>query len=80
MRYALYYASVPAPADLTTHEALTRLVPMHFSTVEDALHAAALVMRGGQHAWLIEGPGLRYTAKEIEERCAPMLKRFSGKP
>lgn len=80
MPYALYYATTPAPADLTTHEALTRLVPMHFTTVNDAIHAAALVLRGGQHVWLIEGPGVRYTAKEIEERCRPVLDLFTRKP
>jgi hypothetical protein len=31
---------------------------VHFSTEEDALHGAALVIRGGQHPWLIEGPGV----------------------
>ena len=80
MPYALYYATTPAPADLTTHEALTRLVPVHFTTVNDAIHAAALVLRGGQHVWLIEGPGVRYAAKEIEERCRPLLELFSRKP
>jgi hypothetical protein len=25
---------------------------VHFSTEEDALHGAALVIRGGQHPWL----------------------------
>ena len=79
MRYALYYASTPAPADLTTHDALTRLVPVHFSTVNDAIHAAALVLRGGQYAWLIEGPGVRYTALEINERCKPILEVFNRK-
>ena len=54
-------------------------MPVLFSTEKDALHAAALVMRGGQHVWLIEGPDVRYTAKEIEERCKPILQVFSGK-
>ena len=80
MPYALYYATTPAPADVTTHDAMTRLMPVNFSTVHDALHAAALVIRGGQHAWLIQGPGVRYNAKEIEERCKPILDLMSGKP
>ena len=80
MQYSLYYASTPPPADLATHQALTRLVPVHFSTVSDAIHAAALVLRGGQHVWLLEGPGVRYTAKEIEERCKPILELFNRKP
>jgi len=80
MPYALYYATTPAPADLTTHDALTRLVPVYFTTVNDAIHAAALVLRGGQHVWLIEGPGVRYGAREIEERCRPVLELFSRKP
>ena len=73
MPYALYYATSPAPPAITRHEVVTRLVPVHFSTIDDALHAAALVIRGGQHAWLIEGPGLRYGSAEIEDRCAPIL-------
>ena len=76
MPYALYYATAPAPADLTTHDALNRLVPVLFSTEKDALHAAALVLRGGQFVWLIEGPDVRYTAKEVEERCKPILQIF----
>lgn len=73
MPYSLYYATTPAPPDVTTHEAMTRLMPVQFSTIHDALHAAALVIRGGQYVWLIEGPGLRYTAAEIEERCKAIL-------
>ena len=37
------------------------------------------VLRGGQYVWLIEGPDLRYTAKEVEERCKPILEIFKGK-
>ena len=73
MPYALYYATTPAPPDITPYEVITRLVPVHFSTIHDALHAAALVIRGGQHAWLIEGPGLRYSSADIEERCKAIL-------
>jgi hypothetical protein len=50
-----------------------------FSTEKDAIHAAALMLRGRQYVWLIEGPGVRYTAKEIEERCKPLLQVFKGK-
>ena len=80
MSYALYYATAPAPENLTTHDAANRLVPVIFSTEKDAIHAAALVLRGGQYVWLIEGPGVRYTAKEVEERCKPILQIFSRKP
>jgi hypothetical protein len=80
MRYALYYATRPAPADMSQHDVLTRLVPVYFTTIDDALHAAALVIRGGQHAWLLEGPGVRYTAAEIEERCRAILGVMGPKP
>jgi hypothetical protein len=73
--YALYYASSPAPEN-AVQEALNHLVAVHFSSVNDALHAAALVLRGGQHVWLIDGPGVRYEPKEIEERCRPILAAF----
>jgi hypothetical protein len=80
MPYALYYATAPAPEKLL-RDALDRLVAVHFSTEQDALHAAALVLRGGQFAWLIEGPGIRYTAPEIEEKCRLTLEMFErGKP
>jgi hypothetical protein len=74
MSYALYYATAPAPKDLTTHDALNRLVPVLFSTEKDAIHAAALVIRGGQFVWLIEGPDVRYTAAQVEELCKPILQ------
>ena len=80
MPYALYYATTRAPVDLTPHDAMTRLMPVSFTTLDDALHAAALVIRGGQYAWLIEGPGVRYNAKEIEDRCKPILDLMAGKP
>ena len=79
MPYSLYYASAPAPADLKPHDAHTRLVPVHFTTVHDALHAAALVIRGGQFAWLIEGPGVSYLPPEIEQRCRAILD-VMGRP
>jgi hypothetical protein len=75
MRYALYYATSPAPARVD-REALQRLVAVHFSTEQDAYHAAALVLRGGQYVWLIEGPGLRMTSAQIEEKCRPTLEMF----
>ena len=75
MRYSLYYATSPAPKDLD-RAALDRLVAVHFSTEQDAYHAAALVLRGGQHVWLIEGPGLRLTAAQVEERCRSTLEMF----
>jgi hypothetical protein len=65
----------PPPAEMT-HEAVERLVAVHFSTEQDALHAAALVLRGGQHVWLIEGDGLRLTAPEIRARCRKTLEMF----
>jgi hypothetical protein len=43
---ALYYSSAPPPKALT-QELLERLMPVHFSSVEDAVHGAALVIRGG---------------------------------
>ena len=75
MAYALYYATSPAPKDLD-REVLQRLVAVHFSTEQDACHAAALVLRGGQYVWLIEGPDLRLTAPQIEERCRSTLELF----
>jgi hypothetical protein len=76
MTYALYYATMPAPADLTADK-LSRLVAVHFSSEKDALHAAALVLRGGQFVWRIEGPDVRYSAREVEERCRPILDLFN---
>lgn len=78
MAYALYYATMPPPAAID-REALQRLVAVHFTTEQDALHAAALVLRGGQHVWLIEGPGLTLTPKEIQERCRSTLDLFQKK-
>ena len=75
MTYSLYYATSPAPKKLD-RETLQRLVAVHFTTEQDAYHAAALVLRGGQFVWLIEGPGLHLTAAEIEEKCRPTLEMF----
>jgi hypothetical protein len=75
MTYALYYATSPPPKNLD-RETLQRLVAVHFSTEQDAYHAAALVLRGGQFVWLIEGPDLRLNAAEVEEKCRPTLEMF----
>ena len=75
MPYALYYATTAAPQELTPQK-LSALVPVHFSTEQDALHAAALVLRGGQHVWLIEGPDVYYMADEVVQRCEPILALF----
>jgi hypothetical protein len=75
MPYALYYATSPAPQKLD-RATLQRLIPVHFSTEQDAYHAAALVLRGGQYVWLIEGPGLRLTSRDIEEKCRATLEMF----
>lgn len=77
MAYALYYATSPAPQKLDK-ETLQRLVAVHFTTEQDAFHAAALVLRGGQYVWLIEGPDLRAGAAEVEAKCRPMLERFNS--
>ena len=75
MSYALFYATAPAPEHMD-REVLQRLVAVHFTTEQDALHAAALVLRGGQHVWLIEGPGLSLSAPDIEARCRQTLEMF----
>jgi hypothetical protein len=75
MPYALYYATVPAPQELTRAK-LDNLVPVHFSSEKDALHAAVLVLRGGQHVWLIDGPDVYYGAAQVNERCEPILRLF----
>ncbi len=76
MPYALYYATTSPPQELTEQK-LDALVPVHFSSEKDALHAAALVLRGGQRVWLIEGPDVYYTANEVLQRCQPILELFS---
>jgi hypothetical protein len=72
MDYALYFSTVPAPRKIA-REQLERMMPARFSTEADALHGAALVIRGGQYPWLIEGPGVRLDAMEIGRRCEPIL-------
>jgi hypothetical protein len=44
MEYTLYFSIVPAPKEVT-REQLERLIPVRFSTEEDALHGAALDTR-----------------------------------
>jgi hypothetical protein len=75
MEYTLYFSIVPAPKEVT-REQLERLIPVRFSTEEDALHGAALVIRGGQYPWLIEGPDVRIEAREIGARCEVILGLF----
>ena len=77
MEFTLYFASAPAPKAVT-REQLERLIPVRFSTEADALHGAALVIRGGQYPWLIEGPDVRLDAREIGRRCEPILGLFKG--
>ena len=77
MKYTLYFTSAPAPRALT-HDQLARLIPVHFSTLEDAVHGAALVIRGGQYPWLIEGPDTTLDAREIGKRCEPILALLKG--
>ena len=79
MEFTLYFANAPAPKAVTP-EQLERLIPVRFSTEEDALHGAALVIRGGQYPWLIEGPDVRLDAREIGKRCEPILGLLKGFP
>jgi hypothetical protein len=79
MQFILYFSSAPAPKALT-REQLERLIPTRFSTEADALHGAALVIRGGQYPWLIEGPGVRLDAREIGRRCEPILDLLKKPP
>jgi hypothetical protein len=73
MAFTLYYSNAPAPKGLT-REQLERLMPVHFSSEADAVHGAALVIRGGNYPWMIEGPGVRLDATEIGRRCEPILQ------
>ena len=74
MKYTLYFSTSPAPKKVK-REQLERLIPARFSTEEDAVHGAALVIRGGHYPWLIEGPGgVRMDATEIGRRCEPILQ------
>ena len=79
MKFMLYFSTAPAPKAVT-QEQLDRLIPVHFSSEEDAVHGAALVIRGGQYPWLIEGPDVRLEASEIGKRCEAILGLFKGSP
>ena len=76
-KYRLYWASQPPPGELTA-EHLARLVPVDFSTEQDAIHAAALVMRAGDFVWRIERPeGEPLTPAEVAAKCTPLLELFA---
>lgn len=77
MKFALYFSNARAPKAVT-QEQLERMIPVRFSTEEDALHGAALVIRGGRYPWLIEGPEVRLDAREIGKRCERILGLFKG--
>lgn len=77
MKYTLYFSNAPAPRRLTRAH-LEQLIPVEFSSLEDAVHGAALVIRGGQYPWLIEGPDTRLAAAEIGRRCEPILAMLRG--
>jgi hypothetical protein len=68
MKFTLYYGNAPAPKAVR-REQLERMMPLDFRTLEDAVHGAALLIRGGQYPWLIEGPGVQLDAMEIGRRC-----------
>lgn len=79
-KYRVYWATQPPPAEIT-HEQLNRLIPVDFSTESDAMHAAALLLRAKDHVWCIERPdGSTIQAAEINARCAPLLRLFTGGP
>ena len=77
MKFTLYFSSAPAPKAVT-REQIERLTPVRFSTEVDALHGAALAIRGGQYPWLIEGPDVQLDAREIGKRCEPILGLLKG--
>lgn len=77
MEYTLYFSSAPAPRRLAPAH-LEQLIPVRFSSLDDAVHAAALVIRGGQYPWLIEGPAARLDSREIGKRCEAILALFKG--
>src|SRR5687767_15639076 len=61
--YTTLFRSPPKNLD---RETLQRLVAVHFTTEQDAYHAAALVLRGGQYVWLIEGPRSEEHTSELQ--------------
>lgn len=77
-KYRVYWASQP-PRDMGCDH-LDRLIPAEFSTEEDALHAAALVLRAKQYVWCIErSDGSVIIAPDVAEKCAPMLAMFESR-
>jgi hypothetical protein len=73
MEFELYFSDTPAPKHIES-EQLERMMPARFSTEDDAVYGAALVIRGGQYPWRIEGPGVSLDAMEIGRRCEPILQ------
>ena len=71
MEFELHFSDTPAPKHIEP-EQLERMMPTRFSSEEDAVYGAALVIRGGQYPWLIEGPGVSIDAMEIGRRCGPI--------
>lgn len=72
-KYRVYWASRPPREDMARDQ-LDRLIPAEFSTEEDALHAAALVLRAKKHVWCIEPPdGPPMTAADVLQKVSPLL-------
>lgn len=77
-KFRLYWATQPPPAQITD-EHLARLMPVEFSTEQDAIHAAALLLRARQHVWCIESPeGRMLEAAGIAQKCGPLLALFQS--
>lgn len=77
-KFRLYWATQPPPEHIT-EEHLARLMPVEFSTEQDAIHAAALLLRARQHVWCIQSPeGRSLQAQAIAEKCAPLLALFES--
>lgn len=76
-KFRIYWASRPAPRSLSP-DSVKQLIPVDFSTEEDAVHAAALLLRAKQHVWLIERPhgDAPMESEEIKARCEPLLEVF----
>ena len=77
-KFRLYWASQPPPADLT-EDRLNRLIPVDFTTEQDAIYAAALVLRANDFVWCIQRPDRTVLgAAEIEKACADLLALFKS--